>query len=91
MSAYRMQVISVIKTASRVQAGETITVRTSSQNNQALVQGWVGTAYLNPAPQAASADGGRQFVLAAPGESLVNLPPAPPSLTFTRDPPQDGQ
>ncbi|MGB5736590.1 MAG: hypothetical protein WBM40_19340, partial [Thiohalocapsa sp.] len=89
--SYRMEVLSVIRAASRVQPGETIAVRTYGQSTQALERGWMGTAYLNPDRQAASPDGGRQFVLAAPGESLVDLPPAPPSLTFTREVPTGDQ
>ena len=89
--SYRMEVLSVIHAASRVQPGETITVRAYGQSNQALEQGWMGTAYLNPDRKAAGSGGGRQFVLAAQGEGLVDLPPAPPSLTFTREVPAAGQ
>jgi hypothetical protein len=89
--SYRMEVLSVIRAASRVQPGETIAVRTYGQSTQALERGWMGTAYLNPDRNAAGSDGVRQFVLAAPGEGLVDLPPAPPSLTFTREVPKDGQ
>ena len=89
--SYRMEVLSVIHAASRVQPGETIAVRAYGQSKQALERGWMGTAYLNPDRKAAGPGGGREFVLAAPGESLVDLPPAPPSLTFTREVPTGGQ
>ena len=89
--SYRMEVLSVIHAASRVQPGETITVRAYGQRNQALEQGWMGTAYLNLDRKVAGPGGGRQFVLAAPGEGLVKLPPASPSLTFTREVPTGGQ
>lgn len=89
--SYRMEVLSVIHAASRVRPGETIAVRTYGQSKQALERGWMGTAYLNPDRNATSPGGGRQFVVAAPGESLVDLPPAPPSLTFTREVPAAGQ
>jgi hypothetical protein len=89
--SYRMEVLSVIHAASRVQPGETIAVRAYGQSKQPLEPGWMGTAYLNPDRKAAGPGDGRQFVLAAPGESLVKLPPAPPSLTFTREVPAAGQ
>jgi hypothetical protein len=89
--SYRMEVLSVIQATSGVQPGETVAVRSYGQSKQALERGWMGTAYLNPDPKGASTDGERQFVLAAPGASLVDLPPAPPSLTFTREVPKDGQ
>ncbi len=89
--SYRMEVLSVIHAASRVQPGETVVVRSYGQSTQALERGWMGTAYLNPDRNAAGSDGVRQFVLAAPGEGLVDLPPAPPSLTFTREVPAAGQ
>jgi hypothetical protein len=51
--SYRMEVLSVIRAASRVQPGETIAVRTYGQSTQALERGWMGTAYLNPDRNAA--------------------------------------
>jgi hypothetical protein len=89
--SYRMEVLSVIRAASRVQPGETVVVRSYGQSTQALERGWMGTAYLNPDRNAAGLGGEREFVLAAPGEGLVDLPPAPPSLTFTREVPAAGQ
>lgn len=89
--SYRMEVLSVIRAASRVQPGDTIAVRAYGQSKRVLERGWMGTAYLNPDRKAAGPGGGRQFVLAAPGESLVDLPPAPPSFTFTREVPKDGR
>jgi hypothetical protein len=87
---YSMEVVSVVRSASRVQPGETITVRSYGQGNEVRARGWVGTAYLDPDPKAAGT--GRQFVAAAPGESLVNLPPAPPSFQYTiEEPPKAGQ
>ncbi|MGB5834153.1 MAG: hypothetical protein WBG92_19505 [Thiohalocapsa sp.] len=81
---YRMEVLSVIRSTSRVQPGETVTVRSYGQSKQTLEQGWIGTAYINPDAKAAGSGGGHQFVIAAPDESLVELPPGPPSATFTR-------
>jgi len=89
--SYRMEVLSVIHAASSVQPGETVIVRSDGQRMQALERGWIGTAYLNPDPKAASPGGGRQFVVAAPGESLVDFPPGPPSLTFTQEIQTGGQ
>jgi hypothetical protein len=89
--SYRMEVLSVIRAASSVQPGETVIVRSDGQRMQALERGWIGTAYLNPDRKGAGPADARQFVLAAPGESLVDLPPAPPSLTFTREVPAAGQ
>ncbi len=75
--SYRMEVLSVIRAASRVQPGETVVVRSYGQSTQALERGWMGTAYLNPDRKAGGPGGGRQFVLAAPGESLMDLPQHP--------------
>jgi hypothetical protein len=88
---YRMEVLSVLRSASRVQPGETVTVRSYGQSKEALERGWTGTAYLNRDPKAAGSGTGRQFVIAAQDESLVELPPGPPSATFTREAPKGGQ
>jgi hypothetical protein len=88
---YRMEVLSVLRSASRIQPGETITVRSSGPSNEALGQGWIGTAYLNRDPKASGPDAGRQFVTAAEGDSLMKLPPGPPSLRFTPMAPESGQ
>lgn len=88
---YRMEVLSVVRSTSRVQPGETVTVRSNGQSKKALERGWTGTAYLNRDPKAASPGDGRQFVIAPQGESLTELPPGPPSATFTREAPKGGQ
>lgn len=88
---YSMEVLSVLRSASRVQPGETVTVRSSGQSEAAQERGWTGTAYLNRDPKAAGPGDGRQFVIAAQGESLVKLPPGPPAATFTREAPKGGQ
>jgi len=88
---YRMEVVSVVRSASGLQPGETVTVRSSEQSNEALEPGWTGTAYLNRDPKASGPGAGHQFVTAAQGESLVALPPGPPSATFTREVPKGGQ
>ena len=88
---YRMEVLSVVRSASQVQPGETVTVRSYGQSNEALERGWAGTAYLNRDPEASDPGAGRQFVTAAQGESLVELPPGPPAATFTREAPKGGQ
>jgi hypothetical protein len=86
---YHMEVLSVVRSASRVQPGETVTVRAHGLTGQPLEPGWTGTAYLSRDPKAAGAE--RRFVTAAPGESLVELPPGPPSLEYTREAPKGGQ
>ena len=82
---YRMEILSVVRSASRVQPGETVTVRSNSPSKEALERGWIGTAYLDRDPEASDPGAGRQFVTAAQGESLVELPPGPPAATFTRE------
>jgi hypothetical protein len=88
---YRMEVLSVVRSASGVQPGETVTVRSYGPSKGPLEQGWTGTAYLDRDPKAADPGDGRQFVIAAQGEGLVELPPGPPSATFTREAPKGGQ
>ena len=88
---YRLEVLSVVRSASGVQPGETVTVRAHGQSKEALGRGWTGTAYLNRDPKAADPGAGHQFVTSAQGESLVALPPGPPAATFTREAPKGGQ
>ena len=88
---YRMEVLSVLRSALRVKPGETVTVRALGPSRKALEPGWMGTAYLNRDPKASGPDARRHFVTAARGDSLVKLPPGPPSLTFTRMPKKGGQ
>jgi len=88
---YRMEVLSVIRSASQVQPGETVTVRSHGQGKDPLGRGWTGTAYLNRDPKAAGPGDERQLVIAAQGESLVELPAGPPSATFTREALKGGQ
>ena len=83
---YRMEVLSVLRSASRVQPGETLSVRSYRPSKETLVRGWTGTAYLNRDPTASGPHVASQFVTAANGESLVELPPGPPSFEFTRMP-----
>jgi len=80
---YRMEVLSVLRSASRVKPGEIVRVRSYGQSKEVLERGWIGTAYLNRDQKAAGPGDGRQFVMAVQGESLVELPPGPPSLKFT--------
>jgi hypothetical protein len=86
---YRMEVVSVLSSTSKVQPGEAITVRSYGSSNETREPGWIGTAYVNPDPKASG--GGRQFVIAADSDSLVNPPPTSPSATFTREAPKGGQ
>ena len=88
---YRMEVLSVIRSTSQVQPGAVVTVRSYGPSTEALEQGWMGSAYVNPDTTASGSNAGRQFVIAAESDSLVNLPPAPPSLEYTRDRPAGGQ
>ncbi|WP_296805782.1 hypothetical protein [Thiocapsa sp.] len=90
---YRMEVISVLRSTSPVQPGDTITVRSYALSQEALdrgvagpqvlAPGWLGVAYLNPDPAAAGAEAGRQFAIAADGDSFKDIPPGPPSLKWT--------
>jgi hypothetical protein len=74
-----------------MQPGETVTVRTHGLGNEALELGWIGTAHLNRDTTASGPDAGRQFVTAAHGDGLVDLPPGPPSLRYMREAPAGGQ
>ncbi|CRI66854.1 conserved exported hypothetical protein [Thiocapsa sp. KS1] len=93
---YRMEVISVLRSTTRVEPGETIRVRSYGVSQSLLDRGfvgpkipallepgWIGTAYLDPDPQASGNDTGRQFVIAAHGDSFVEMPPGPPSLEYS--------
>jgi hypothetical protein len=86
-----MEVLSVMRSASQVQPGEIVTVRSHGQSREALARGWTGTAYLDRDPKAAGPGDERQYVIAAQGGSLVELPPGPPSATFTREAPKGGR
>ena len=93
---YRMEVISVLRSTMRVESGEIIRVR-SYGVSQALLDrgfvgpkipallepGWIGIAYLDPDPQVSGPDAGRQFTIAAHGDSFVEMQPGPPSLEYT--------
>lgn len=48
-----------------------------------LIPGWIGIAYLNPAPNADGLEANKRFTAAAQGESFEDLPPTPPSLRWT--------
>lgn len=87
---YSMEVLSVLKKTSRLEPGDIIRVRSYGQSNQVRERGWLGTAYLDPDPNAAGPDAGSQFVVAGQGEGLVDMPPAPPSLKFTIWPAKKG-
>jgi hypothetical protein len=87
---YRMEVLSVLRSTSRVRPGEIVTVRSHGLSKETLERGWIGTAYLNRDPKASGPDAGRQFVVAAQGDGLVELPPGPPSLRFTPMAPEGG-
>jgi hypothetical protein len=93
---YQMEVISVLRATSRVEPGETITVRAYALSAEAqarglpepnapalLSPGWMGIAYLNPDPQASGPEARLQFTIAANGESFADIPPGPPSLRWT--------
>ena len=95
---YRMEVISVLRSASPVTPGDTIVVRSYALSPEAmdrggmdptapalLAPGWLGIAYLNPDPQAGGPEGPRQFIIAADGDSFEDIPPGPPSLRWTEE------
>jgi len=86
---YRMEVLSILRSPSGVKPGEIVTVRAYGPSSEALERGWIGNAYVNPDPEASGS--GRQFVVAADRGSLVELPPGPPSATWTREAPTSGQ
>lgn len=88
---YRMEVISVLRSSTRVKPGDTILVRayaapqgatdTEARGPAMLTPGWIGVAYLAPDTKTG---GPGQFVAAAGGDSFENLAPAPPSLRWTQ-------
>jgi hypothetical protein len=86
---YRMEVISVLRSASRVKPGDTISVRSSALSNETLAPGWIGVAYLNPDRKAGGPEARRQFI-ADHGDSFEDVPPGPPSLRFTPYTPKVG-
>jgi hypothetical protein len=86
---YRMKVLSILRSTSRVKPGEIVMVRSPGPSDEPLESGWIGTASLNPDPKASGA--GRRFVTAADSDSLVELPPGPPSVTWTREAPTGGE
>jgi hypothetical protein len=101
---YRMEVLSVLRSASRVHEGETIRVRSYGLSSEALARGfvgpkvpallapgWIGTAYLKRDREASGPDANRQFAIAAQGDSFIEPPPAPPSLRWTPGAPAGGQ
>ena len=88
-----MEVLSTLRSAARVQPGDTIVVRAYARTKEALdrgfvgpkvpallAPGWIGTAYLNPDPEASGPEAARQFVIAAHGDSFELLPPTPHPL-----------
>jgi hypothetical protein len=92
---YRMKVVSVLRSTSGVKPGDTIVVRALASNKEApdkglsgpkapapLAPGWIGIVYLNPDPKASGPEAA--FVMAANGDGFEDLPPAPPSLIYTR-------
>ena len=86
---YRMEVLSVLHATSRVEPGDTITVRSYALNKETLAPGWIGVAYLNPDPKAGGPEARRQFI-ADHGDSFEDVPPGPPSLRFTPYTPKVG-
>lgn len=89
---YRMEIMSVLRSKTRIKPGETIVVRSYGLNNASpdsgakaptrLSRGWMGVAYLAPDPSAAGPDAGLQYVVAAEGDSFADFDPAPPSATW---------
>ena len=86
---YRMEVISVLRSASRVTPGDIITVRSYALNKETLAPGWIGVAYLNRDPKAGGPEARRQFI-APHGDSFEDVPPGAPSLRFTPYTPKVG-
>jgi hypothetical protein len=82
---YQMEVLSVLSRSSRVNPGESISVRTSSPTDETFENGLMVTGHLDPDPTAAGPSGAQQFVTVPGGPGLVPIPPGPPSLTFERE------
>jgi hypothetical protein len=95
---YRMDVISVLRSISRVEPGDTIVVRSYALSKEALERGvlapdvpallapgWLGVAYLKPDPKAGGTEARLQFTIAANGDSFEDIPPGPPSLRWTEE------
>ncbi len=93
---YRMEVISVLRSTVRVKPGDIIVVRADAMGQKAqdselvesraparLAPGWLGVAYLDPDPKASGSEAGRQFVIAANGDSFEDIPEGPPSIRWT--------
>jgi hypothetical protein len=91
-----MEVISVLRSTSRVKPGDTIVVRSDALSKDALERGvvapdvpallapgWLGVAYLKPDPKAGGPEARLQFAIAANGASFEDIPPGPPSLRWT--------
>jgi hypothetical protein len=89
-----MEVISVLRSSSRVKPGDSIVVRSYALSQDALntggvgpkvlVPGWLGVAYLNPETRAGGPDAGRQFAVAAGDNSFEDIPPGPPAIRWTQ-------
>lgn len=95
---YRMEVISVLRSTSPLKPGDTIDVRSYALSPEAmerggmepkapalLAPGWLGVAYLNPAPRSGGPEAPPQFAIAAEGDSFEDIPPGPPSLRWTEE------
>ena len=87
---YRMEVLSVLRSTSRVNPGDTITVRSYALGKEPLAPGWIGVANLNPDPKAGGPEARRQFI-APHGDSFEDVQPGPPSLRFTPYTPKVGE
>jgi hypothetical protein len=94
---YRMEVISVLRSASGKNPGDTIVVRSYTLSKEAmesgsagatapmsLTQGWIGTAYLNADPGGGGPEAGQRFAVAAGGDSFEDRPETPPSFRYTK-------
>lgn len=93
---YHMEVISVLRSRTRVKPGDTIVVHAeasrapdqdagveASGSPRRLTPGWMGVAYLDPIAQGGAGGGQAQFRLGAGGESFADIKQGPPSATWT--------
>jgi hypothetical protein len=84
-----MEILAALRSTSRLNPGDSITVRSYALGKEALAPGWIGVANLNPDPKAGGPEARRQFI-ATQGDSFEDVPPGPTSLRSTPYTPKVG-